>query len=178
MREQTARPSRTPPAAAQWHSQSSQHALPRSPSRPSLAMIGTITSPATGSAHDHPATAFRTNPPKRIAERYVQKSICRESALIAPLPIPAATRRLALASNGITTTGMGPRYASHGGWLIPEFLGISITRAAYRLPPPGIAHRLRHQSPGTLHVRPRRRPPLRGAPIVFFEGEVAQCGVE
>jgi hypothetical protein len=34
----------------------------------------------------------------------VQKSVCRESAFIAPLPIPAATRRLALASNGITTT--------------------------------------------------------------------------
>jgi hypothetical protein len=67
-------------------------------------MIGTITSPATGSAHHHPATAFRSNPPKRIAERYVQKSVCRESAFIAPLPIPAATRRLALASNGITTT--------------------------------------------------------------------------
>ena len=70
---------------------------------PSLAMIGTITSPATGSAHHHPATAFRSKPPKRIADRYVQKSVCRESAFIAPLPIPAATRRLALASNPPTT---------------------------------------------------------------------------
>ena len=35
---------------------------------------------------------------------FVQKSVCRESACMAPLPIPAATRRLALASNGMTTT--------------------------------------------------------------------------
>ena len=34
--------------------QSSQHALPRSPSWPSMAMIGTITNPATRSAHHHP----------------------------------------------------------------------------------------------------------------------------
>ena len=31
-------------------------------------MIGTITSPATGSAHHHPATALKSNPPKRIAD--------------------------------------------------------------------------------------------------------------
>jgi hypothetical protein len=60
------------PAACQrvqWRPQSSQHASPRSPSTPSLVMIGAITSPATGSAHHHPATAFRSNPPKRIADR-------------------------------------------------------------------------------------------------------------
>jgi len=33
------------------HLQSSQHAFPLIPSIPSLPMIGTITSPATGSAH-------------------------------------------------------------------------------------------------------------------------------
>src|ERR1022692_2283289 len=37
-------------AAFQLHPQSSQHALPLIPSIPSLVMIGTITSPATGSA--------------------------------------------------------------------------------------------------------------------------------
>lgn len=58
--------------------QSSQHALPRSPSKPSLPMIGTITIPATGSAHHHPNNAFRSKPPNRIADRYVQKSACLE----------------------------------------------------------------------------------------------------
>jgi hypothetical protein len=86
------------------HLQSSQHAFPLSPSKPSLAMIGAITSPATGSAHHHWARAFKSKPPKRIADRYVQKSVCRESACMAPLPIPAATLLFALASNGITIT--------------------------------------------------------------------------
>jgi hypothetical protein len=67
-------------------------------------MIGTITKPATGSAHHQPNNAFRSKPPNRIADRYVQKSACLESAFIAPLPIPAATRRFARANNGITTT--------------------------------------------------------------------------
>lgn len=67
-------------------------------------MSGTITSPATGSAHYHPAIAFKSKPPNRRADRYVQKSVCRESACMAPLPIPAATLRLALASIGITIT--------------------------------------------------------------------------
>ncbi len=49
-----------------------------------LSNIGTIPAPATGSAHHHPAMAFRSNPPKRIAEKYVQKSVCRESACMAP----------------------------------------------------------------------------------------------
>lgn len=53
---------------------------------PSLAMIGTITSPAPGSAHHQPNKVFRSN------------------ALMAPLPIPAATRRFALANNGMTIT--------------------------------------------------------------------------
>ena len=69
-----------------------------------IAMIGTITSPATGSAHDHPNSAFGSKPPNRIAERDVQKSACLESAFMAPLPIPAPTRRFARANNGITTT--------------------------------------------------------------------------
>ena len=34
----------------------------------------------------------------------MQKSVCRESACMAPLPIPVATRRFALASIGITIT--------------------------------------------------------------------------
>ena len=88
----------------QWHPQSAQHRFPRIPSTPSLAMIGTITNPATGSAHHQPNNAFSSNPPNRIADRYVQKSACLESAFMAPLPIPAATRRFALASNGMTTT--------------------------------------------------------------------------
>ena len=67
-------------------------------------MIGTITSAATGSAHHQPSTAFRTNPPNKIADKYVQKSVCRESPSMAALPIPAATRRFAFAKSGITMT--------------------------------------------------------------------------
>ncbi len=37
-------------------------------------MIGAITRPATGSAHHQPKSAFRSNPPNRIADKYVQKS--------------------------------------------------------------------------------------------------------
>ena len=70
-------------------------------------MIGTITSPAIGSAHHQPNNAFRSKPPNRIADRYVQKSACLESACMAPLPIPAAIRRFAFASTGMTTTSGG-----------------------------------------------------------------------
>ena len=48
-------------------------------------MIGIMTSPATGSAHHQPTVAFRSRPPNRIADRYVQKSVCLESARIAAL---------------------------------------------------------------------------------------------
>ena len=65
-------------------------------------MIGTITRAATGSAHHHPNPAFRSSPPNRIADRYVQKSVCLESACMAALSIPLATRRFALASRGMT----------------------------------------------------------------------------
>jgi len=81
--------------------------FPRIASRPSLAMIGTITTAATGSAHHQPRSAFNSRPPKRIAERYVQKSVCLESALIAALSIPSATRRFALANNGINDNRNG-----------------------------------------------------------------------
>src|SRR6185369_1818879 len=42
---------------------SQPHPFPRRASIPSFPMSGIIMSPATGSAHHHPATAFRTNPP-------------------------------------------------------------------------------------------------------------------
>jgi hypothetical protein len=38
---------------------------------PSLAMIGTMTRPATGSAHHRPNAAFKSNPPSSMADRYV-----------------------------------------------------------------------------------------------------------
>ena len=71
---------------------------------PSFAMIGVITSAAIGSAHHHPKAAFNPRPQSNIAERYVQKSVCRESACIAELPNPAATFRLARASSGMMIT--------------------------------------------------------------------------
>ena len=58
--------------------------------------------------------------PNRMADRYGQKSACQESAFMAPLPIPAATRRLALASIGMTTTDTAatiiPRMLRSGIW--------------------------------------------------------------
>jgi hypothetical protein len=48
-----------------------------------------------------PAGEFRRRPPKRIADRYVQKSVCRGSVCVAALPIPSATLRFALASRGM-----------------------------------------------------------------------------
>ena len=80
------------------------HPFPRIALMPSLAMIGTITTPAAGSAHHHPRSAFKSRPPRRITERYVQKSVCLESALIAALSMPSATRRFARANIGMTTT--------------------------------------------------------------------------
>ena len=67
--------------------------FPRTASTPSLAMIGTIATPATGSAHHQPKSAFNSSPPKRIAERYVQKSACLALPSLRryrSLPLPAA----------------------------------------------------------------------------------------
>ena len=80
-----------------------QHALPCKASIPSLAMIGVMTRAATGSAHHHPATAFKTNPTTRMAERYVQKSACLASANIAALPSCSPTRFFAWERRGIAT---------------------------------------------------------------------------
>ena len=46
-------------------------------------MMGTMISAATGSAQYSPHTAFRSKPPSKIAERYVQNSVCLASAFIA-----------------------------------------------------------------------------------------------
>ena len=50
------------------HAQPSSHVSPRSASTPSFAMIGTMISAATGSAHHQPASALSSRPPRRIAE--------------------------------------------------------------------------------------------------------------
>src|ERR1019366_2515385 len=78
--------------------------LPRRVSMPSLAIMGTMTRPASGSAHHHPRSALSRSPPNTMAERYMQNSDCRASARMAPEPRLAADCRLALASRGITTT--------------------------------------------------------------------------
>ena len=63
-----------------------------------------MTSAAAGSAHHRPSKAFSSNPPRRIADKYMQKSVCFASACIAALPSNVPTLRLARASNGITTS--------------------------------------------------------------------------
>src|SRR5262245_92143 len=71
-------------------------------SMPSRKIIGNMHKAATGSAHHHPNNAFSNRPPSKIADKYAQISVCRESATSARLLRLAATRRLARASSGIT----------------------------------------------------------------------------
>lgn len=54
-------------------------------SRPSCKMIGTMTRAARGSAHHHPRMAFNKSPPTKIADRYAQMEVCRESTCKAAL---------------------------------------------------------------------------------------------
>ena len=79
----------------------SSHRSPRSASRASLRMIGTIVRAATGSAHHHPSAALRSSPPRRIADRYAHKDVCRESDSSARLSNDAATFLFWRASQGI-----------------------------------------------------------------------------
>src|SRR6266404_6116911 len=67
-------------------------------------MIGTMRRPAIGSAHQRLNAAFRTNPPSKMADRYVQNCVCFASARIAALFKFDATPRLARESKGMTTS--------------------------------------------------------------------------
>src|SRR4029077_9700390 len=86
------------------HPQQPLQALARMPSTPSFAMMGTMMRAAIGSAHQRPNKAFRRRPPKRMADRYTQKSVCLASACMAALPRALATLRLARESSGIATS--------------------------------------------------------------------------
>src|SRR6516225_4713523 len=46
-----------------------QQTSPLTPCRPSFATMGTMIRAPIGSAHHHPATAFRTSPANKIKER-------------------------------------------------------------------------------------------------------------
>jgi hypothetical protein len=63
-----------------------------------------MTRPATGSAHHRPKSVLSSNPASRMAERYVQNSVCLASACMAALPSARPTFRLARESKGITTS--------------------------------------------------------------------------
>ncbi len=39
-------------------------------------MMGTMMSPASGSAHHNPSRAFRSKPTTKMADRYAQNSVC------------------------------------------------------------------------------------------------------
>jgi hypothetical protein len=67
-------------------------------------MIATIIKAAIGSVHHQPKSAFKSSPQSRMADKYVQKSVWRESARMATLESAAATCLLDRASNGITIT--------------------------------------------------------------------------
>ena len=109
--------------------QLSQQDLPCHPENPSLAVIGTITKPATGSVHHSPKSALRSRPPSRIADRYVQKSVWRASAAIAALPRAIPTRLLAWESRGIASKE-ATAVASFRGALQP---GRDASRLALRI---------------------------------------------
>jgi hypothetical protein len=81
----------------------SEQALPCNPSMPSFPMMGTIIRAAAGSAHHRPKKKLRINPASRMADRYVQNSVCLASACIAAPPSAFPTFRLALERMGITT---------------------------------------------------------------------------
>src|ERR1035438_4375116 len=51
------------------HAQVAQHVLPCQASQPSLAITGTMSNPAAGSAHHQPNSAFNRSPQSRIADR-------------------------------------------------------------------------------------------------------------
>jgi len=76
--------------------------------------------PATGSAHHHPSAAFKLSPVSRIAEKYMQNSVCFASAAIAPLKIWRATLRFSLAGDGMTISDVAaraiPPTLGRGGW--------------------------------------------------------------
>lgn len=93
----------------QWRPSSSQHVSPHKPPIPSFAMICTITSAATGSDHYQPKSALSACPPSRIADRYVQNSVCLASAAIAPLRILTATFLFSRVSKGMTINDMAAR---------------------------------------------------------------------
>ena len=70
-------------------------------------MIATITSPATGSTHHLPKEAFNSNPPNRMVERYVQKSVCLESACMASAGNPGGKLALFSCQQGHDNDGQG-----------------------------------------------------------------------
>jgi hypothetical protein len=57
--------SATPPVRSTWH----WHPFPRRAEIPSQPMMGTMASPATGSAHHQPRAAFKPSPARRMADR-------------------------------------------------------------------------------------------------------------
>jgi hypothetical protein len=67
-------------------------------------MIGTITSPAIGSARHHPKSRIQYQDAQQDARQIHAEIRWLESACLAPLAIPAATRRFARANKGIATT--------------------------------------------------------------------------
>lgn len=81
-----------------------QHASPLMLFSPSLAIMGVMASPATGSAHHQPKTAFNISPTSRIADKHTQKSVCFASATIAALPNSLPTFFLAWERMGMTTS--------------------------------------------------------------------------
>jgi hypothetical protein len=82
---------------------------PRTPSTPSLTMMGNIAIAATGSAHHQPSKALSPTPAKAMTDRYAQSDVCAASAARVPLRSPTAIFRFARASSGITTTDSARR---------------------------------------------------------------------
>jgi hypothetical protein len=110
-------------ANTQQRGQGPQQALDRSPSTPSFAMIGTISNAPMASAHHKPNAAYKTRPPRRMADRYEQKSACLASAFIRLEQFqvfPATSQSKLLFPNLLGKLDAGDRYGRSLELLEPE----------------------------------------------------------
>ena len=76
---------------------------------PSRRARAAITRATSGSDHDQPSVALATRPSSNTADRYVQMSVCFESATADAEPNSRPVRRYAYDSTGMTATEIAAR---------------------------------------------------------------------
>src|SRR5690606_1726724 len=95
-------------AAAGW-SGGWQHASPCQASRPSLTATPAMAGAAAGSDHAQPNRLLTASPASSTADRYVQSSVCLESATALAEPSSRPARRWAYDSTGMITSESAAR---------------------------------------------------------------------